>query len=450
MQTRRCLFFQESDNCNNDFKEEHIIQESLGGTLSSKYIICANCNDFFSHDLDVCLTKFYLPIIEILSPLIPGKLKRKKMKTKLVSGKEQVNIKYIGGVVNLAEIKYKYDSKGQLVEIMAPSSIPKEKLEEIAKHKGAKHMSFEKRLITEQYPDGIEKSYFDVNTDLIRAILCDILELAHYGYIIKEFPNIAMHHRLNELRFWIRTGNSTNRFPPKYICFAFAPISDILDVLFEPSTFSHRLVFSYNYKAKSLILVAQFVNTMPWVFIFENVVAHSNSVSILYKKALLDGKDKLWTTKYAVFDIHDIKWRKFSTSTRYAIEFAIKKFEQEFQTQRARAHYESDLRSDDYIKQKIAYYINDFSSKSDTPEIDAIVKRIQEQYQKSQYLKDILEMTREKALELLTNKYFAGDQSDQKALFVYRECLKNIKNTFGFPDICVDTRDSCLFLEWRD
>jgi hypothetical protein len=438
MEPRQCLFFHESSNCSDVVENEHIIQKGLGGTLSSPDIICANCNNFFSQELDPHLINFYEPIIKILSPLLFGNLKRKRMKTKLISGKEQIDIEYRGGVVNLPEISYRYNSNGQLEEITAPSSIPIEKLKEIAKHKGAKHISFETRFITERYPDGIEKSCFDVNPALMRAILRDILELAHYGYTIKKFPNIAMHRCLNKLRFWIRTGRSTNQFPPRDICFSFAPISDLLDVLFEPSTFSHRLVVSYDYKSKAFILVAQFVNTMPWVFIFENVAAHSHSVSILYKKALLDGKDQLWSPNYAVLDIHNIKWRRFSIATRYAIEFAQKKFEQGFLTQRARAHYESDLRSDDYISQKFTYYINDFSSKTDTPEIDAIVKRIQEQYQESQYLKDILEITRKEALEIWTNTRFDNGQRDQKVLFVYRECLKNIKNTFGYPAICVD------------
>ena len=193
-----------------------------------------------------------------------------------------------------------------------------------------------------------------------------------------------------------------------------------------------------DYESKTLILFAQFANTMPWVFIIENVVPHFHSVSILYKKALLDGNDQFLVLNRAVLDIHDIEWRRFSVATKESREFAKSKWLQEIVTQRARAHYEFDLRSYDFIKQRLTYYINNPSGKTKTPKIDAIVKLMQERYQESKYLKDILEITRKKALELWTNTLFAGDKRDQKVLSVYRECFKNIKNTFGYPDICVD------------
>jgi hypothetical protein len=372
--------------------------------------------------------------------MISGRLKRNKYKTELISdmpGRDRVDIEYTGGVVNLTKTSCNYNSKGQLEEITAPFSMPIEKLKKIAKHKGAENIVIKQELITERY-GGIEKNCFEVDTTLIRAILCDILELAHYGYIKNMFPNVAKHHCLDDMRFWIRTGLPTNRFPPRDICFAFAPISDILDRLFEPSTFSHRLVVSYDCESNVLILVAQFVNTMPWVFVIENIVASPRHGSILYKKALLDGKDQLWASKCAVFDMRDIKWKRFCVNTRYSREFAQTKWLQEIETQRARAHYEYDLRIDDYIKLKLTYYINQSSSKTTTPEIEAIVKRMQELYQESQQLKDILEITRRKSLEIWDSIHFPGSQRDQKVLFVYRECLKNIKSAFGYPTVYVD------------
>ena len=71
---------------------------------------------------------------------------------------------------------------------------------------------------------------------------------------------------------------------------------------------------------------------MPWVFIFENIVVNSCSVSILYKKALIDGENQLLMNKsHSILDIRDIRLRKFSTATHYAIEFAKTKWKQEYE-----------------------------------------------------------------------------------------------------------------------
>ena len=208
--------------------------------------------------------------------------------------------------------------------------------------------------------------------------------------------------------------------------------------MFKSSVFSHRLGVSYDFKSQTLILFAQFVNTMPWVFVIENVVPYSKSVSILYSKALLDGTDELLTLDYAFLDVHKIKWRMFPVPTEEARKFAQRKWLQEIIAQRSRAHYEYDLRIDDILKERVPYFINQSFSHSKTPEIDAIVKLMEEKYQESQQLKTILDTTRIRARELWDNGSFNGIVRDQKVLDIYRECLKDIKNKFGYPAIYVD------------
>ena len=430
MQSHQCLFFHESNNCNNISANEHIIQQGLAGTLSSSDIICANCNNFFSQNLDVQLTKLYEPIIKVLSPFISGRFKHKKKKTKLTSeGSKQYDIEYVGGTANLKKIEHIHSPNGQH-KIIAPNSIPKEKLEEIAKKKGYKNTCFIKAPLTEIFPNAIEKGCLNVTTVLMRAILLDILELADYVSVTHNFPNIAKHRCLNELRLWIRTSRPSK---PSFLknTFPCAPVSDLLDSLFEPSTFSHRIAICFDHKSKVLILVAQFVNTMPWVFIFENIFANSCSVSILYQKALIDGEDQLLMNKnHSILDIRDIRFRKFSTATKDAIEFAKIKWKQEYEIQNARAHYEFDLRNDSFINERLTYYTDNCHRDINTS-IGAIVKLIQNRYQGSQYIEDILEITKKKALEEWTNR---GNQKKRRIL-LYRECLKDIKSKFGYPCI---------------
>ncbi len=431
MQHHQCLFFKESNNsCNDIITKEHIIQEGLAGTLSSSDIICDNCNNFFSQNLDIQLTGLYDPIIKILSPFLSGRLKYKKKQTKLtLNESEQYDIEYTRGTANLKKITCKYGPNGQL-NLIAPCFYSRERLEEIAKSKGVgKSTTFLKVPFTELFPNGVEKTCLNVTPVLIRAILLDILELAYYVSVTKDFPNIAKHHCLDKLRLWIRTGRPSK---PSFLknTFPCAPVSDLLDSLFEPSIFSHRLAICFDHKSKVLTLIAQFVNTMPWVFIFEDVALYSCSVSILYKKTLLDGKDQLINENSAVLDIRDIRWRKFSTATQDAVEFAKTKWKQEFETQNARAHYESDLRNDSFISERLTYYADNCQSKI-SASIDAIVKLMQNRYQGSRYLVDILEITKKKALEKWTN---SGNQKKQRVL-LYQKCLKDIKSKFGYPNI---------------
>ena len=127
MQAKQCLFFKESDNCCDTATEEHIIQQGLAGTLSSSKIVCANCNNFFSQELDIQLTNLYEPIIKILSPFFSGRLKDKKKKAKLtLNESEQYDIECVRGTVNLKQITCKYGSNGQL-EIIAPAFYIKER-----------------------------------------------------------------------------------------------------------------------------------------------------------------------------------------------------------------------------------------------------------------------------------------------------------------------------------
>jgi len=291
---------------------------------------------------------------------------------------------------------------------------------------------------TEYFPDAIERGCLNVTPVLIRAMLLDILELAYYVSVTKDFPNIAKHTCLDELRLWIRTGSPSE---PAFLRKTFpwcAPVSDLLDSLFEPSTFSHRLAICFDHKSKALILIAQFVNTMPWVFILEDSIVHSCSVSILYKKALVDGEDELLVNSHcAVLDIDNIRWRKFSVATRDAIEFAKIKWKQEFENQNARAHYEFDLRNDSFISESLTYYTNNCRREISGP-IDAIVKLMQNRYQGSQYIEDVLEITRTRALEMWADAHLSGDQKE-KRVFIYRECLRNIRNKFGYPSLWLNS-----------
>lgn len=432
MQSYQCLFYLEKSECNEFARDEHIIQAGLAGSLSSPNIICENCNNYFSHKIDTELIKFYQPIIKILDNFLSGRSKHKKKKSKLISEEEeQCDIEYVGGSAKLAKINKSYSSNGQLERIVAPASIAPQILENIAKSEGVKSTTIKKMLITEHFTNARENVCLSVTPFLMRAVLLDILELADHVSFAHNLPNIAKHHYLSDLRLWVRTGRSSKHFPLKSIFYSFAPVSDLLDSLFEPSTFSHRLVICFDHDSKVLILIAQFVNTMPWVFVLENIVVHPCSVSILYKKALIDGEDQLfWDSNRAILDIRDIRWRTFSTATRDACEFAKTKWVQEFNKQHARAHYESDLRNDIYINERLTYYTENIGNKSNAS-IDAILKLMENRYQGNEHLTDIIKISRDKAVE----RWNSDANQEPQRVSLYRECLKDIKSKYGYPKI---------------
>ena len=125
-------------------------------------------------------------------------------------------------------------------------------------------------------------------------------------------------------------------------------------------------------------------------FIHRKNPVNSCSMSILYKKALLDGDDQYFVdSKKALINIQDIRWRTFVTTSADACKFAQIKFTQEFQKQNARAYFESDLRDDDYIIRRLNYYcIN--SRNTEDASIDAILKLLESRYQSSEFLPEII------------------------------------------------------------
>lgn len=432
MQAHECLFYCNDIECNDHSKEEHIVQEGLGGTLSSNNLICDSCNKYFSREVDLELVNFYEPITKILAPFLPGDIKRKKKSSELISDNgERHKIEYIKGKANLSKITKSYSHNGELKTILAPTTTSPTTLARIANGHGVTGKAIQTLLVTEHFTNAREGVCLTVNAALIRAILLDILELADYASFTKNLPNIARHQYLSELRYWVRVGKPIKHLPLRNIFYSFAPISDFLDTLFEQSTFSHKLIICFDHEYKVLILIAQFFNTMPWVFVIDNISVHNCSVSILYKKALLDGTDQFFVdSKQALIDIRDIRWRVFVTTSADACEFARIKFEQEFQKQHARAYYESDLRDDDYITKRLNYYCANSCDKENAS-IDAISKLIESRYQTSEHLSEIIKMTKNKAAEIFSSS--AG--IDIQRVLIYRECLKCIKEKYGYPKV---------------
>jgi hypothetical protein len=430
MQSHQCLFFHENNECNGRAKNEHVIQAALGGTLSSPDLICESCNHYFSQGIDTEIAAFYEPIIKVLAPFLPGRPRRTKRNSRLISDTMgRYDIEYVKGVVSLPKIKKFRSSDGHLQRIIAPASTDPAMLARIAAREGVKAARVETMLLTEYFRDAREDVQFRVNHGLIRGILLDVLELAAYASRKEGSPSIAAHPCLSDLRRWTRTGRPSAHFPPKNILYSFAPLADFIAPLFEGSTFSHKLIVSFDHPSKVLLLVAQFFDTMPWLFVLENTPVHTSSVSVLYKKSLLDGRDQFLWEKHAVLHTKTIRWRTFSVATRAACEFAQTKLVQEFNRQLARAYYESDLRNDAFIKERLKGYAEK-SGREPEASITAIAKLVENRYEGSPHLADIVETVEKIAVE----RWPRGDHQEMQRLLLYRDCLTEIKSKYGYPN----------------
>lgn len=449
MQPQQCLFYQEDNNCNNTSKKEHIIQEGLAGTLSSSDIICGACNEFFSRELDSQLTNFFRAPLHLISPLLAGNLKRKTQK--VMSQAEKLTLKLsAGGVHQFPRIKRIHDKKGRLKKILASTTISREKLETIAKKEGVqyKSISFANVPITKELENPFTTHSLQLNEAITRAVALDIIELIRYGTLKYSFPDIARHNCLKELRRWIRLGNPYFKESCREVLYA--PISDILDPLFKPSTFSHRIVASFDNRSQSLSLVAQFVNTMPWLIVIENVNLHPSSVSILYKKALIDGSDEFIKENCAVIDVKPLNWRKFSVATPEALEFSKYKFAQEYNFQWGRAIYELDMRRDKELGNTLSMFIDYYQNNVTNPEIEAILEIIKSRYQLSPHINDILIFVRQKSLSMWSMQNAPVQQKLKCALNIYRACLKEISDNkrYGYPKVCAVNNWDCDIFSW--
>lgn len=429
------MFHQENDECNELTEKEHIIQKKLGGSLSSRQILCNNCNKYFSRAIDEELVKLYRPILINIAPIIPGNLKNIFMEPDSTDDVLPLRIR-AGGVAEAKKrIKIKRDNHGKVTQIIARDNISEEHLIEIAERQG---VSPDFIKITRVPISEYESEYsFEtlITKKTLRAVLLDLFELVKHCTITKSFPDLVSSSKLKAYRLWIRKGFSSKELMLPAI--PVAPIETILDSLFEPSTFSHKLAICYDKSSDWLILSAQFLDTMPWLFIFPNLSLDFSSFSILYKKALVEGNDYFDIKDKPLLNRANMHWPRFSDATRESNNFARIKFLMAFREQQSRSAYVLDMKDDVKISQMLAGYVAEFKKTSSRPEVRSIVEVLRKRYSKSPHSKEIENLVKEKAGHFLPENTCI---SKNGVLNAYRECLKFIANNkkYGYPKLLED------------
>jgi len=424
---KTCLFM--GPTCNNIFNEEHIIQKGLGGTLKSADLTCEACNQYFGNEVDPKLIEIYRPIIQIIQPLLSGDLKEKIRKVKSLNGKDELKI-YPGGHVEKNKLEKKYDDKGHIREIISSSRMNKDQLEKIAQTATTSSETY--------YTEGEYGEKIYITDSLLRAIILDLLKLIKYVCMKNELPDLSYHDCLKDLRRWVRLGIPANYIPTKY---PFAPISDILDGMFNPCIFSHRFIIYFNCNEKKMLFVAEFVNTMPWLVIIENSNIFKTSLLIKYQKNLIpswNSQEEPSIVYDASLNWKDLDWRKFATiPKKEARNFAWLKFHQQYCEQIGKAQYEVDMRTEETLLRDIEVIRLNYKEHNITEKVPEIVSDLVKtnRYRYHLYAEEIKKICYQKAKSMSSRWYTNKKIEMNDIISVYRSCLKMIVEDpqFGYP-----------------
>ena len=168
-----CMFknIKKSHACSSTFTREHIINNSLGGTLVSDKIICAACNNNLGSSIDNKISNFFFPIASTLAPMMSGQL---KTKSKTVVGSDGESYKLSAGGFLTLQKSIQHIEGADYSGLLAKEKIPEDKLREILSKttdKDAQEAIFEKVMLSDELEESL---YFmeDLQIDevLIRSI----------------------------------------------------------------------------------------------------------------------------------------------------------------------------------------------------------------------------------------------------------------------------------------
>jgi hypothetical protein len=189
-----------------------------------------------------------------------------------------------------------------------------------------------------------------------------------------------------------------------------------------------------------ILFVAEFINTMPWMVVIENVNILKTSLLIKYQKNLIPSgtNQEEPSIVYGTFlNWKDIEWRKFSTVSYKACEFAWQKFRQQYYQQIGRAQYEVDMRTEGTLLKDIGiirlnYKEHDIPEK--LPEIvSALIKS--NRYRYHLCADEIKKICYQKA-KSMSSKWDSNKKIEMNDIIsVYRSCLKMIAEDpqYGYP-----------------
>lgn len=326
-----------------DFKKkEHIIQEGIGGTLTSSKIVCEKCNETFSQTYDVEINEFYAHIVNLLANWMPSGVKKKKIKS------NQNGIPWVlnpGGTLTTDKnIVHSIESGKKVIYASSEEIINNNPTLFNQSEEYKAYPAFPSDYLI---PEGILKSKKRITDKLLFAPLINLIEMAEYEAITEgRISSIFSLSRFNSIKKSIINLNPFNiRHELKY--FPFSHDLTLLDGLFhehQNSLFCHRLVIDYDKDDYRLVLSAQHFGSFPWIYIFDNVEIADSSFCLTYYKDLQPSTNyeanKTTLVSESLFNMKDSNYQLFDFKTHNSMEFAIEKLFQNYRETVGKILYE--------------------------------------------------------------------------------------------------------------
>jgi hypothetical protein len=413
----KCLYSGFSNNCCDKMAKEHVLQESIGGTLKSTEILCDNCNHYFGDKFDFQLKMFYLKIILNAALDLPNGLSKSEYRIKQKDGVELVLS--AGNTVSFRGIRYLDGERAILAtpehEVTVIEKIFNKRHGTVGKIK-TQEMPISNRYQTIDYP---KKDYYQTH----RAAVKSSLNFIRYFELKGKFPGPINWDALGSAKRFVFDNNDGFYFGRNKV--PFIDIQSLARKWEIKNELSHHFIVSNDSKAGKAYVFLSIFNSFSWYFEVYGMFRESQSFTFVYSKVFLPNKqsrEKVYRKALVTEKMErDIRF----VVTKDSFRFSANKFEESMENVHSQSTLHSDLYHSSILKSTIRTIGLNFKGQKN--KADLVIKElISNRYSGSVHLKEVLKFT-----EIYIGKNKIGNP--RKTLSYYRSLLKKIVKKYGYP-----------------
>jgi hypothetical protein len=420
-----CLYKAVSNKCSGKGGKEHILQECVGGTLTSEEIICVECNRVFGEEIDTALRDFYLKIIIAIAPSLPSGIRKQKIKVKQSDGVwleitpgsqlRFTGTKFIEGK-NAIITTPDYD--GQVIQ-----SIFK------AKHGRVGDIKIQEMPISSLYPmiTYPEKKHWQAYRAAVKAALNFLI----YFEIAGKFPGGMNRNALAQAISFAYTDKDNFSFGGHIV--PFIDFSDRFGTGDIQDSLSHKFIVCHSNQEQEARVFFQLFNSFSWYFVVPVLFNSAKDFSFVYSKAFIpERKDSTEYFDFSIISAKEIRDRKFVGWSESAVQFATIQFEKSLEEVHGFCTYYSDLNYSEIIRETIrvtALKYENEPGKREKTFLDLVDNRYSGH-------PDRLDVVKFVGLQLATESISESEDLYER----YKKILPEIRKMFGLPQTLVERK----------
>jgi len=437
-----CLFRDVTKQCGG-ITNEHLLQRCIGGTWESDDVICANCNEYFSQDVDSRLCKNFEWLMCVLSPLLSGNLKNKIIK---LNSSDGVPVQVTsGGMVSIAKTKTIQSKDGP--HIISHSEIQAKLAAQAQKWPDGQ---YECRKLPTSHLVRLppQQSIYDLG--FYRAVMKCLIQVLDKASRRDKSMSLARRSELQSIRRFIRHGTIGGP-----ISWNFLPIfrleGDLQRLFSSDFEFANRAAIFFDKRKGKLFGLLQIANTIPLGgYLSTGLDWEEESFSFLYEKNLIPRQENNAIEKWLPFcamDERKFNFYQFAISSKESADFAWYSFRRSVSEQIGRAYAVVEMNSDrGLIETMIVQYehlINDQSLSPGDAATSLVEVILRQRYQSRGIPEERWSILRyEVRIMLQLNSIRVFEQFKKtnefgetacELLVAYRSQLKKLIDEFGFP-----------------